>query len=283
MAFYSDAELDALHIAADAPERNVIRILNPISSNLTIMRPLIVPSLLNVVVENLKRGNAAGRLFELANIYVPKQIPVTELPEERLHLGFAAFGKDEDFFKMKGAVEALGEAFGLSFEVERAADVPYLHPGIAAYILCEGERVGVFGKLANDVTAELKLPKDSRANQVIFLGEIDYADMMKHATGSFRYHPISEHPVVQRDLSLVVDETMACGEIITVMKKACKQLESVELFDIYRSEQLGKDKKSMAFRLNFAPADKALEPADVDRFVKKVLNNLKFNLGIEMR
>ncbi|MBQ8610542.1 MAG: phenylalanine--tRNA ligase subunit beta [Oscillospiraceae bacterium] len=283
MAFYSDAELDALHIAADAPERNVIRILNPISSNLTIMRPLIVPSLLNVVVENLKRGNAAGRLFELANIYIPKQIPVTELPEERLHLGFAAFGKDEDFFKMKGAVEVLGEAFGLHFDVERAADVAWLHPGIAAYVLCDGERIGMFGKLANDVTAELKLPKDSRANQVIFLGEIDYVKMMAHVKGSFRYQPISEHPAVQRDLALVVDEAMTCGEIVAVMKKACKQLDSVELFDIYRSEQLGKDKKSMAFRLNFVPADKALEPADVDKFVKKVLNNLKFNLGIEMR
>ena len=82
LAFYADADLDALHVAEDAPERNVIRLINPISSNLTIMRPLLVPSLLHVVVENLQRGNAAGRLFELANVYVPKQVPVTELPEE---------------------------------------------------------------------------------------------------------------------------------------------------------------------------------------------------------
>ena len=283
MAFYSDAELDALHIAADAPERNVIRILNPISSNLTIMRPLIVPSLLNVVVENLKRGNNAGRLFELANIYIPKQLPITELPEERLHLGFAAFGKDEDFFKMKGAVEALGEAFGLAFGVERAQDVPYLHPGIAAYILCEGERVGVFGKLANDVTAELKLPKDSRANQVIFLGEIDYLSMMKHVKGSFRYQPISEHPIVLRDLALVVDEAMECGTIQKEIAAACPQIGAVELFDIYRSEQLGKDKKSMAFKLAFVPTDKPFTPDDINRFIKKILGNLKHKLGIEIR
>ena len=283
LAFYADAELDMLHLAADAPQRNVIRILNPISSNLTIMRPLLVPSLLNVVVENLKRGNGAGRLFEMGNIYIPKQQPVTELPTERLHLGMAAFGAQEDFFKMKGALEALGEAFGLTFTVERAADVPWLHPGIAAYLLCEGERIGVFGKLANDVTNELKLPRDSRAGQVIFLAEVDYAAMIAHVKGAFRYQPISEFPAVQRDLSLVVEESVACGDIIDTMQHACKSLQRVELFDIYRSAQLGEGKKSMAFSLHFVPENKALDAADVDRFVKKILSTLKFNIGIEIR
>ena len=82
-----------LHIAADAPERKVIRILNPISSHLTIMRPLLAPSLLNVVVDNLRKGNGEGRLFEMSNIYIPKQLPVTELPEERLHPGLRRLGQ----------------------------------------------------------------------------------------------------------------------------------------------------------------------------------------------
>jgi len=283
LAFYADSDLDMLHIAADAPERNVIRLLNPISSHLTIMRPLLAPSLLNVVVENLRRGNTDGRLFELSNIYIPRQQPVTELPEERLHLGFAAFGAAEDFFAVKGAVEELGAAFGLELDVQRAADVSWLHPGIAAYILCQGEKVGVFGKLANDVTAELKLPKDSRTNLNIFLGELDYAALAGKVRSSFRYQPLSEHPVVQRDLALVVDEAMECGAIMTEMRKACPQLGKVELFDIYRGEKLGAGKKSMAFSLQFTPADKAFAPADIDRFVKKILGNLKFKLGIEIR
>ncbi len=283
LAFYADADLDMLHIPADAPERTVIRLLNPISSHLTIMRPLLAPSLLNVAVENLRRGNGEGRLFELSNIYIPKQLPVSELPEERLHLGFAAFGAGEDFFAVKGAVEALGEAFGLTLEVERAVDVPWLHPGIAAYILCEGERIGVFGKLANDVTAELKLPKDSRANQKIFLGEIDYPALMAHVSGGLHYKPLSEFPPVQRDLALVVDEEMTCGAIIAEMKRACNDLGEVELFDIYRGDKLGAGKKSMAFSLHFEPTAKPFEAADIDRFVKKILGNLKFKLGIEIR
>ena len=283
LAFYADADLDALHIAPDAPERNVIRIVNPISSNLTIMRSLLAPSLLNVAVTNLKKGNAAGRLFELSNIYVPKQLPLTELPEERLHLGFVAFGEHEDFFAVKGALEDLAASFGVTFEVERAEDVPYLHPGIAAYILCNGVRVGSFGKLANDVQAGLDLPRDSRANQKIFLGEIDYETLVAQLPAGLRYHPLPEFDTVARDLALVVDEETPCGTIIAEMKRACKQLADVELFDIYRSEAIGAGKKSMAFTLHFAPENKALEAADVDRFVKKILGNLKFKLGIEIR
>ena len=283
LAFYADADLDALHIAADAPERKVIRILNPISSNLTIMRTLLAPSLLNVAVENLKRGNHEGRLFELSNIYIPRQLPVTELPEERLHLGFTAFGDNEDFFSLKGAMEVLGRAFGLTFDYERANDVPWLHPGISAHILCNGKRIGCFGKLANDVTAELKLPKDSKNNQKIFLGEIDYVTMMEQVDPHFRYQPIPEFDTVQRDLALVANEEVTCGDIVKEIHKACPRVGDVELFDVYRGDQLGEGKKSMAFTLHFVPADKALSAEEIDRFVKKILGNLKYRLGVEIR
>lgn len=283
LAFYADADLDDLHIAADAPERNVIRILNPISSNLTIMRPLLAPSLLNVAVENLKRGNHEGRLFELSNIYIPRQLPVTELPEERPHLGFTAFGDGEDFFSIKGAMEVLGRAFGLTFDYERATDVPWLHPGISAHILCNGKRIGCFGKLANDVTAELKLPKDSKNNQKIFLGEIDYLSMMEQVNPHFRYQPIPEFDAVQRDLALVANEEVTCGDIVKEMRKACPRVGEIELFDVYRGDQLGEGKKSMAFTLHFVPEDKPLSAEEVDRFVKKILGNLKYRLAVEIR
>ena len=247
------------------------------------MRSLLAPSLLNVVVDNLKKGNGEGRLFELSNVYIPKQLPITELPEERLHLGFAAWGADEDFFTVKGAVEALGEAFGAPLTVGRCTDTPWLHPGIAAYILCKGERVGVFGKLANDVTGELKLPKDSRSNQNIYLGEIDWVAFHALVPASIHYTPIPALAPVQRDLALVAPESTECGTLIDEMQRACKQLTKVELFDIYRGEKLGAGKKSMAFSLYFQPADAPFTADEVDRFVKKILGNLKFKLGIEIR
>ncbi len=283
LAFYSDAELDGLHLPEDAPERNVIRLVNPLSSNLTLMRPLLAPSLLNVVVDNLKKGNNAGRLFELANVYTPREQPLKTLPLETLHLGFAAFGDEETFFTVKGAVEALGAAFGLELDYVRAEDVSWLHPGVAAYILCKGEKVGVFGKLANSVSAELKLPKDSKSNHKIFLGEIDYPRLAALMPEGIHYQPLSAFPTVSRDLALVVDEETTCGALTAEIRSACKQVSAVELFDIYRGEQLGQGKKSMAFKLSFAPAGKALTPEELDRFMKKILGNLKFRLGAEIR
>ena len=106
---------------------------------------------------------------------------------------------------------------------------------------------------------------------------------MAQLPAGLRYHPLPEFDTVARDLALVADEETPCGTIIAEMKRACKQLTDVELFDIYRSEAIGAGKKSMAFTLHFAPENKALEAADVDRFVKKILGNLKFKLGIEIR
>ena len=281
LSFYSDGDLDMLRIPENAPERSVLRIQNPISANLSIMRPLLAPSMLNITVDNLKKGNMEGRIFEISNVYLPGK--PGEKPEERPHLGFAAFGDAEDFFTVKGSVMALGEAFGLHFDVERAEDVSYLHPGIAAWILCEGERIGVFGKLANEVTGELKLHKDSKANHKIFLGEIDYEKMMSHAAAGFRYHPLSAYPAVVRDLALTVAEETPCGELMKEIARACPHVSDVELFDVYHGAQIGEGKKSMAFKIRFEPENKALTPEDVDRFIKKILGNLKFKLGAEIR
>ena len=281
LSFYSDSDLDLLRIPADAAERNVLRIKNPISVNLSIMRPLLAPSMLNIVVENLKKGNNEGRIFEVSNVYYPRE--AGEMPDERPHLGFAAFGDLEDFFTVKGTVEALGKALGLAFDYERATDVSWLHPGIAAYILCEGERVGCFGKLANEVTGELKLHKDAKSNHKIFLGEIDYQAMMNHMAASFRYRPLSAFPAVKRDLALTVAEETPCGDLMHEIAKACPRVGDVELFDIYRGEQIGEGRKSMAFQITFQAEDKPLQPEELDKYIKKILGNLKFKLGAEIR
>ena len=282
LAFYSNAEFDMLHIPAEDEARKAIRILNPISENLSVMRTLLAPSMLNVIVDNLKKGNAEGRLFEMAPVYLAKELPINEHPHERQTLCIGAFGPEEDFFTVKGALEGLAEGFDLTFTYQRET-TSWLHPGISAAVYCNGKRLGVFGKLANDVTSELKLPKDSRANLNIYLGEIDWVAFHALVPAAIHYQPIPEFAPVQRDLALVAPESMECGTLVTEMQRACKQLTKVELFDIYRGEKLGADKKSMAFSLSFQPADKPLTPDEIDRFVKKILGNLKFKLGIEIR
>ena len=283
LAFYSTAELDMLHIPAGDAARKAIRILNPISENLSIMRTLLAPSMLNVIVDNLKKGNGAGRLFEMAPVYLPKSLPLTERPDERQTLCLGVFGPGEDFFTVKGALEALAASLGLAFTYQRETDTPWLHPGIAASVWCKGKRLGVFGKLSNEINAELKIAKDEKENQNIYLGELDYEALSGCVEGELHYQPISPYPPVKRDLALVCDEAVTCGEIEETIRKASPLVTGVSLFDVYRGKNLGEGKKSMAFSLVLADPKAELDAEQVEHAVKKILGNLKYKLNIEIR
>lgn len=282
LAFYSVAELDMLHLAADAPERRAIRLINPISENLSIMRTILAPSMLNVIVENLKRGNHQGRLFELSNIYLPEKLPLEKQPEERLTLSVGAFGPDEDFFTLKGVVESIASAFCLDFSYQRAS-VCWLHPGISAEVYCGDVKIGVLGKLANEITTELKIAKDEKDSQNIYLAELDYVALAGCFQKAFKYTPLPAFAPAKRDLALVCDEDTTCGEIESTITAASPLVKEVHLFDIYRGEKLGEGKKSMAFSLVLADAGKELSTEEVDRAIKKILSDLKYKKGIELR
>ena len=282
LAFYSNAELDMLHIPAGDAARKAIRILNPISENLSIMRTLLTPSMLNVIVDNLKKGNAEGRLFEMAPVYLAKELPICEHPHERQTLCIGAFGPEEDFFTVKGAMEALAAGFGLHFTYERET-APWLHPGISAAVYCGGKRLGVFGKLSNEINGELEIAKEQKDSQNIYLGELDYEALMSCVDGELRYQPLSPYAAVKRDLALVCEEQVTCGEIEETIKKASPLITDVKLFDIYRGANLGAGKKSMAFSLTLSDPSAEVSAEQVERTVKKVLGNLKFKLGIEIR
>ena len=282
LAFYSASELDMLHIPAEDEARKAIRILNPISENLSIMRTLLTPSMLNVIVDNLKKGNAEGRLFELAPVYLAKQLPIAEHPTERQTLCLGAFGPAEDFFTVKGALEALAAGFGLHFTYQRET-APWLHPGISAAVYCGETRLGIFGKLANEINGELEIAKDQKESQNIYLGELDYEALMSCVESELRYHPLSPYAPVKRDLALVCDEQITCGQIEDTIRAASPLVTEVKLFDIYRGANLGEGKKSMAFALTLSDLKEDLSAEQVERAVKKILGNLKFKLGIEMR
>ena len=151
------------------------------------MRTLLAPSMLNVIVDNLKKGNTEGRLFEMAPVYLAKELPINEHPHERQTLCIGAFGPEEDFFTVKGALEALAAGFGLSFDYKRET-TPWLHPGISAAVYCGDKRLGVFGKLSNEINGELEIAKDQKDSQNIYLGELDYEALMSCVDGELRYH-----------------------------------------------------------------------------------------------
>ncbi len=278
-SFYSPKEFDLFRLSADAPERRAIRILNPIGEDLSVMRTFLMPSMLQNIVRNVRRGNAEGRLFELANVYLAQELPLRELPQERKTLCVGLWGEG-DFFDLKGAVEALAEAFDLRLCFERG-ERPYLHPGVTAIVKLGEKEVGCLGELHPAVAEELALD-DKR----VCLAELDYAALSKKFAADITFRPLPKFENVRRDLAVVVAEKTTCAEVEACILHACKAAKRAELFDVYRDPRLGAGKKSMAFRLTFSPdanAEKPLSPETVDGFFRKIVETLQKRLGAELR
>lgn len=278
-SFYSKKDVAALHLGENDEEGKVIVIENPISDNYEVMRRTLVPSLLGVVSRNVKKGNYAGRVFEIAKTYIPKSFPVSDFPEERKHLCLAAFGDGEDFFTVKGALKVIEDNFGVKFNLGVRAEKTYLHPGVSAKIILGGEEIGCFGQVTYETCAEFDLECK------VFVLELDYDSLQAAFTVPFKFEPLPKFPEVKRDLALIADEEITCGEIEEVIRSACKQsVKNVELFDVYVGDQIGAGKKSMAFTVTFSSdGTKPLETGDVDGFVKRILGSLKHRLNVELR
>ncbi len=278
-SFYSPKDLELMKLKEDAVERNAVRILNPISEELSIMRTFLAPSMLMNAVRNIRRGNDEGRQFEVANIYLPRDTASGEQPEERKRLVLGIWGGKNDFFDMKGAIERIADGFHITFDYERA-EKTYLHPGISANILLGKTVIGSFGELDPAIANELGLDKK------VYLAEMDLQALKDKMDDRVQYVNLPKFPAIKRDLALIVDEELTCGQIEEVLMHSCKYVTKATLFDVYRGGQVPEGKKSMAFTLTFTPdlaAEKAFTPETLDNFVKKILGNLKFKLGVELR
>ena len=243
---------------------------------MSLMRTTLAPSMLDTLVRNIRRGNKAARLYELANIYLAKELPPENMPEERKTLCAGVYGPGEDFFSAKGAFEAFAAAFGLQFSYA-PAQRPYLHPGKTAEVFCGEKCVGYLGELAPDIAEELAVEVP------VYLGELDYAALEGSLGAPIRYVPLPKFPEVERDLALVAEEGTVCADVEKIIRGACKYVTAVRLFDVYRGKQVGEGKKSMAFSVTFTPREKAISPEDADGYVKRILKALHEQLGLELR
>ena len=272
-SFYSPRDLDMLELPADAPERDAVAISNPISDHYTIMRRTLVPSLLRTISRNCKRGAGAGRLFELAGSYIP--VPGEKLPSQQPLLCLALFGTEESYLTAKGALEQICAAIGVTLGFEKGS-APYLHPGITAKLMLDGACVGYLGQLSYTVMESFEIARP------VFVAELDMAALSAAAPMKTRFTPLPQFLEVQRDLALVAAEHVTNGQIEAAIRSGCPQVSDVRLFDIYRSEQIGQGKKSMAYALTFTPADTALSAEVVDGYIQRILTALE-PLDVEIR
>ena len=278
-SFYSPKDFDLMKLPEDAQERNAITVLNPISEELSVMRTFLCPSMLQNAVRNIRRGNDEGREFELANAYFACELPLKEQPTEKRRLVLGVWGAKCDFFDIKGAVEALAETFHIKLTFVKGGKA-FLHPGISANVLLGEKAVGYLGELDPAIALSLGLDKK------VYLAELFMDEIYGEADTAVHFTNLPKFPAMERDLALIADEKLTCAEVEEVLLRSSKYVTKARLFDVYRGGQIPEGKKSMAFTLTFTPpadAEKAFTPEVLDGFVKKILGNLKFKLGIELR
>ena len=213
---------------------------------------------------------------ELGNIFIPKDLPLTEYPGERETLCVGIFGEKESFYTLKGFAEVVADTLGLTFRYE-ASTKTFLHPYQTAEIFCEGESVGYLGKLSYEIQDEL----DMRVPAYVM--EIDLKALSQWYGKPQVFTPLPKFAEEKRDFAFVVDKEITCAQIEDVIQESCNYITDIRLFDVYEGIQLGPNKKSMAFSVVFTPKDEEFTGEMVEGFVKKILKNLEKTLGITLR
>ena len=275
-SFFSPSDLDLLKFPADAKERFAIQIMNPINIDLSLMRTTLAASMLNAISRNEKQGILDGRLFEVANIFIPKNLPLTEYPDERKTLCVGTFGAKESFYTMKGIANGIADSLDVAFTYE-PIQKSFLHPYQAVKVLCEGEEIGYFGKVAYDIQDKLSM----RASAYVM--ELDLEILSKWYDKKRTFIPLPKFAEEKRDLAFVMDKEITCGEIEDCIRKENKYVKEIKLFDIYEGGQIPEGKKSMAFSITFVPKDEAFDDARVQKFVDKICAKLNEDYGVELR
>lgn len=280
LAMYSKRELDMIMLAGDAPERRTVDLLNPITDNLSIMRTVMAPCMINVIADNVKSEHSEGRFFEIANVYLPKSLPLTEPPEERKILCLGVYGAEEDFFTVKETIEALAASNGLEFRFERPKTaVPYLHPNVSAEIFCDGELIGTMGKLRYEIVENLSIAEGKKSELNIIIAELNYSKLEGMFRREIRYTPDSGFAKLKRDISLIVDKKTQCGEIVDIVREQSRLAADVALIDFYENEKLGFGKKSLTFTVTYADSAADVTDETADRETDAVVSALSEKLG----
>ena len=275
-SFFSPSDLDLLNLPEDAMERKAIKLINPINADLSLMRTTLAPQMIRAMARNQKRDLLEGKIYELGNVFIPKDLPLTEYPDERETLCVGVFGENESFFTLKGFAKIVADTFDLEFTY-MPSEKTFLHPYQTADIICDGEKVGYLGKVSYEIMDELDMRVPS------FVLELDIRLISKYYDKEQKFMPLPKFAIEKRDFAFVVDKNISCASIENGIKEACKYVTDVKLFDVYEGIQLGANKRSMAFSVVFTPQNEEFTDEMVEGYVKKILKNLDNKLGVSLR
>ena len=258
---------------------NVVRISNPLGEDQSIMRTTMLPAMLEVLSHNYNRRIENCRIFEINPIFLPKALPLTDLPDEVLTLAMGEYGDNVDFYALKGKIEVLVSLLGLDSRITfQPAKHPALHPGRTAEILMDGENIGVFGQI------HPKIAENYETDTGAVLGELNLQAMLDQADTNRQYKALPRYPAVTRDLAIIVDKKVQAAQILELIQKGGGNiLEEVSLFDIYQGSQIPEGHKSMAYALSYRAPDRTLKDDEVNKAHQRIVGLLETELGAKLR
>ena len=276
-SFVSPSIFDQIRLGADSPLRNTLKIQNPLGEDTSVMRTTALPSMLDILARNSANHNKAAKLYELAKVYLPVEGQV--LPQEPKYLMLGTYGAGEDFFSLKGELDAVLEALRLP-AAQYTADTanPSYHPGRCARISIGGEDVGCLGQIHPLVAGNYGMDCE------VYCAEIRFDKLLALQLPEATYVPLPKYPAVTRDLAILCREEVTVGEAEAVITQAAgKLLRNIRLFDVYRGTGVPEGKKSLAFSLELRADDRTLTDTDSETVTKNVLDALENQLGAVLR
>ncbi len=275
-SFISPKYYDKIRLPADSILRDSVTIQNPLGEDTSVMRTTMLPSILEVLARNYNNRNPEAMLFETGTIYVKNANP-EQLPNESGVLSIGLYGQDNDFYTLKGIVEALMNAICAEADYAAVTDDPTFHPGRCAEILLDGHRAGLMGEIHPQVAENYEI------GTRCCVAYLDVSALFNARTAEKAYKPLPKYPAVTRDIALICDEDVPVLTLEKAIRSAAgKLLESISLFDVYRGKQLGENKKSLAFSLVLRSAEGTLTDEQADAAMKRILKAVEA-LGAQLR
>ncbi len=270
-SFISPKAFDTLRLPKDHELRNYVELMNPLGEDMSVMRTTLAYSMLNSLATNYLKNIKQAKLFEIANVYIPKTLPLTEQPLEHQNLVIGSYGEKESFYTVKSVVMAILEKYNIKGIQIKRAEIPYLHLGKSAEIFKGNMRLGYIGEVHPEVSRSMDV-KDR-----LYIAEIDLEIVNRIASYAYKFEEIGKYPPIERDLAVIVKEEVPVGDIIAQVKKAGgNMLREAKVFDIYRNPvTVGINKKSVAVNMVFRLPDKTLTDEEVADKMSKIFTKLQ--------
>lgn len=275
-SFISPKSYDNINAPENSELRNYVRILNPLGEDFSSMRTTLIPNMMEVVQRNSNRGVDDAKLYEVGSIFIPKDMPVTKEPFEKLKLCIGMYGK-YDFYDLKGIVEGVLSRLGIKVSLKPVTDNPTFHPGRTAAMYVNNECIGIYGEASSKTLDNYGL------DHKVYLAELDVEKLLEYKNTNWKYDALPKYPAMVRDIAVIVKDEVLAGDMIEVIEGIDNLIESVTIFDVYKGEHIQEGYKSCAFSVTYRHKERTLKEKEVESIHNKILEELGNKFEAKLR